>query len=180
MSNDPSSGDQPGWQGQQPYPGYGQQRGEQPGYGASAYPPPTQQGGYGQAPPAWAPPGGQPGGAYPGGTPGGYPGPAGLGGSTPQGQAPGFMAAMTDFGFNSFATPVVIKVLYILSIVGIALFYLFSVISGFSVGAAYGLGVLVGGGILALVALIYIRVLLEVLYASVRTAEDIRVLRNRP
>ena len=36
MSNDPASGgDQPGWHGQQPYPGgYGQQQPEQPAYGS--------------------------------------------------------------------------------------------------------------------------------------------------
>src|SRR5215210_1024990 len=100
MSNDPApGGEQPGWQGQPPYPGaYGQQPNDQPGsgyggygqpgsgygygqpaeqpaggYGAS-YPPPGQQAGYGQAPPPWSVPGGQQGGdpgrqSWPGGHP---------------------------------------------------------------------------------------------------------------
>jgi hypothetical protein len=200
MSNDPApGGEQPGWHGQQPYPGaygqhgdqqpypaggYGQQAADQPGsaYPGSSYPPPPQQGGYGQAPPPWAPqsaqqPGQQRG--WPGGQPGGAPAGLAPGGAPPHNEAQSFMSALFDFGFNTFATPVVIKVLYILSMVAIALFYVIAVISGFTQGALTGLLVLVGGGIAALLALVYTRVLLELLYAGVRIAEDIRVMRNR-
>ena len=186
MSNDPASGDQPGWQGQQPYPGYGQQRGDQPAYGGSAYPPPTQQG-YGQSAPPWSqpagqpggPPGGQPAGGYPGGTPGGYP--AGLGSAAPGTQQPaGFFGALFDFGFNHFATPVVIKVLYLLGLVAIAIGYVVLVFGAFaSSGVGYGLLVLVLGAVGALFYVIFFRVLLEFYYAIVRMAEDIRVLRDR-
>jgi Domain of unknown function (DUF4282) len=195
MTNDPASGgDQPGWQGQPPYPGaYGQQP-DQPGsgyggYGRPAdqpgsgypqsYPPPGQQPGYGQSPPPWSVPGGQqPGGQ---GWPGAHSGPAGLqGGVGPQGEAQGFASALFDFGFNSFATPVVIKVLYILSLVGVGLVYVIAVISGFIQDPVTGLIALVVGGVLALISLIYTRVILELLYAVVRIAEDVRVLRNRP
>jgi Domain of unknown function (DUF4282) len=210
MTNDPaSSGDQPGWQGQPPYPGaYGQQPdqpgsgygygqpADQPGYGygqpvdqpspgyPGSYPPPGQQPGYGQAPPPWSVPGGQQAGGPPRGQswPGGHAGPAGLqqGGVGPQGEAQGFTSALFDFGFNSFATPVVIKVLYILSLVGVGLVYVIAVISGFIQDPVTGLIALVVGGVLALISLIYTRVILELLYAVVRIAEDVRVLRNRP
>jgi Domain of unknown function (DUF4282) len=209
MTNDPApGGEQPGWQGQPPYPGaYGQQPNDQPGsgygqygqpgsgygygqpaeqpagaYGAS-YPPPGQQAGYGQAPPPWSVPGGQQAGD-PGrqSWPGGHPGPAGLGhgGVGPQGEAQGFSAALFDFGFNSFATPVVIKVLYILSLVGVGLVYVIAVISGFIQDPVTGLITLVVGGVMALISLIYTRVILELLFAVVRIAEDVRVMRNRP
>ena len=192
MSNDPSSGEQPGWQsqpgqqGQQGgYPGYGQPRADQPGYGAS-YPPPTQQGAYGQTPswqqPAAVPPQ-QPQGASAwsgGATPGGaYPAGMGPGGHMPSASSAGFFGALFDFGFNSFATPVVIKVLYILSLVGIGVFYVVAVISGFVQDPLTGLLALVGGGIAALLTLVYIRVLLEVLFATIRIAEDVRILRDR-
>jgi Domain of unknown function (DUF4282) len=189
MSNDPASGgEQPGWQGQQPYPGGYGQPGDQPPYPGSSYPPPGQQpAGYGQAPPPWATQGpgqpGQPGGQRGSGWPApGQHGPAGLGsgGPSPQHDAQSFSGALFDFGFNTFATPVVIKVLYILSLVGIGLFYVFAVISGFSQGAVTGLIALVVGGVLALLSLIYTRVILELLYAVVRIAEDVRLLRNRP
>lgn len=210
MSNETSGGEQPGWQGQQPYPsgGYGQhgdqppylggqhgdqppypgvQHGDQPGpgYPTASYPPPNAPGGYGQAPQAWPPQGpGQPGGQRGPGWPGQVQqhAPAGLGpgGMSPQGEAQSFSGALFDFGFNTFATPVVIKVLYILSLVGIGLFYVFAVISAFSQGVLTGLLTLVVGGVVALLSLIYTRVLLELLYAVVRIAEDVRLMRNRP
>jgi hypothetical protein len=179
MSNDPASGgEQPGWQGQPPYPGaYGQQPGDQPG---SVYPgsyaPPAQQAGYGQTPPPWATPAAQPGAQ---GWPGAYPAPGGPGGPAPGGAARSFPGALFDFGFTTFATPVVIKVLYILSLVGIGLFYIFAVISGFLQDPLTGLITLVVGAVVALLSLIYTRVLLELLYAVVRMAEDVRALRDR-
>jgi hypothetical protein len=182
MSNDPSSGDQPGWQGQQPYPGYGQQRSEQPSYGAASYPPPgQQQPGYGQAQPSWAQPGAPAGSGWQGGSsaPGGYPagvGPTGIG---PQSGAGGTFSALFDFSFNTFATPVVIKVLYILGLAAIALGYVFFVISAFTQGAGYGLLVLILGAVGALFYVIFFRVLLEFYFAIVRMSEDIRALRDR-
>ncbi len=133
MSNDPASGgeQQPGWHGQQPYPGgYGQQpadqpqQPEQPAYG-SYPPPPTQPGGYGQAAAARLAADRRPAAA----TRATRRGPGGL---PPQSEAPSFFGALFDFGFNTFATPVVIKVLYILGLVGIGLVYVVVVITGFT------------------------------------------------
>jgi len=152
MSYDPSAGDsgQQGWQGgqQQPYPGgYGQQ------------PPPA---GYGPQGPGGPPPG------YggPGGPGGGIEGPGG----TPPG---GFFNALFDFNFNSFATPVVIKVLYILGTIAVGLGYVGAIIYGFSVGIGTGLVALIIGALVALIYLILIRVTLEFYYAVVRMSEDI-------
>lgn len=175
MSNDPASGgeQQPGWHGQQPYPGsYGQQP-EQPAYGS--YPPPGQPAaGYGQAQPSWQQaPGQQP---YPG-TPQGYP--AGLGGMPPRPESPSFFGALFDFGFNSFATPVVIKVLYILGLVVIGLGYVILVISGFADSPLTGLAILIGGAIGALIYVIFLRITLEFYFAVVRMSDDIRAMRNR-
>ena len=177
MSNDPASGgeQQPAWHGQQPYPGgYGQQpqqpqQPEQPAYG-SYPPPPTQTGGYGQAQPSWQQTAGQQ--RYPG-----YP--AGTGGLPPQNESPSFFGALFDFSFNSFATPVVIKVLYILGLVGIALGYVAVVISGFADSPLTGLVALIGGAVVALFYVIFFRVFLEFYYAVVRMSEDIRAMRNR-
>ena len=173
MSNDPASGgEQPGWHGQQPYPGgYGQQP-EQPAYGS--YPQPGQQtgqqtGGYGQAPSWQQTPGQQ---RYPGH-------PAGLPGMPPQQEPPSFFGALFDFGFNSFATPVVIKLLYILGLIGIGLGYVALVISGFADSAVMGLVSLIGGAIGALFYVMFFRVFLEFYYAVVRMSEDIRAMRNR-
>lgn len=174
MSNDPSPGEQqPGWHGQQPYPGsYGQQP-EQPAYGSyPQQPQPTAA--YGQGQPSWQQTPGQQ--RYPG-TPQGYP--AGLGTMPPQPEQPSFFGALFDFGFNTFATPVVIKVLYILGLVGIGLGYVALVISGFADSPATGLAMLIGGAIGALFYVIFFRVFLEFYYAVVRMSEDIRAMRNR-
>lgn len=186
MTN-PSSGDQSGWPGQQGYSGYGQQPADQQGYGSSAYP--TQQG-YGQAahgqsapwPAPAAAPGAHGASSWSGAAPaGGYP--AGAGGAGSRGPAPGFVAAMTDFGFTSFATPAVIRVLYILNVVLIGLgllFVLFSAISAFGLNSpGLGLFILASGAVGLLVTLIYTRVILELIYAVVRIAEDVRNLRDR-
>ena len=188
MSNDPASGgDQPGWHGQQPYPGgYGQQP-EQPTYGS--YPQPGQQpeqpsygsypqagqpaAGYGQAQPTWQQAAGQ---RYPGNPPGH---PAGMPGMPPQQETPSFFGALFDFGFNTFATPVVIKVLYILGLVGIGLGYVGFVIAAFTQSLGYGLGVLLLGAVVVLFYVILFRVFLEFYYAVVRMSEDIRAMRNR-
>ena len=175
MSNDPAPGgeQQPAWHGQQPYPGgYGQQQPqqpEQPAYG-SYPPPPTQPGGYGQAQPSWQQTAGQQ--RY-----AGYP--AGTGGFPPQNESPNFFGALFDFGFNSFATPVVIKVLYILGLVAIGLGYVVLVISGFADSPITGLAILIGGAIGALIYVIFLRITLEFYFAVVRMSEDIRAMRNR-
>ena len=128
MSNDPASGgeQQPGWHGQQPYPGgYGQQPAAAGAAGRtrSYPPPPSRPAATVRRQPSWQQTAGQQ--RYPG-----YP--AGTGGIPPQNEAPSFFGALFDFGFNSFATPVVIKVLYILGLVGIGLGYVAVVISGFA------------------------------------------------
>jgi hypothetical protein len=167
MTYDPGNpGDQPqppggqGWSGgqQPPYPGgYGQQQPQ--GWG----PPPGQQ------PPGQQPPGQPPGygdatAAY------GAPGPNGPG---PQAQARGFFSALFDFGFNHFATPAVVKILYVVGLVLLALAYIGFVIAGFTEGPGPGVLVLILGAILALFYLTLFRITLEFYYAVVRMSEDI-------
>jgi hypothetical protein len=166
MSNDPGApGEQPqpgnqGWQGgpQQPPPHYPGSFGQEP-------PPPP---GWGSYPPPPPPPG-------PAGFGAGYPGPgAPVGPGGPQGEAKGFFPALFDFSFNSFATPSVVKVLYIIGMVLLGLFYLGGIIVSFAVaGAGQGLLVLIVGGIAALFYLTLFRITLEFYYALVRMSEDI-------
>jgi hypothetical protein len=180
MSNDPS-GDRPAWPGQPPYPGaagYGQQ---QPAETAAGYPG-SYAPGYGQQPgsPYGAPQGQSPYGAPYGGP--GYGAPAGVGpgGLAPPGPPRNFFGALFDFSFDSFATPVVIRALYVLVLIGIALGYVVAVIIGFTQGALTGLAFLVGGAVVAFVYLVLARITLELYYAVVRIAEDVRVLRDKP
>ncbi|MGH3585074.1 MAG: DUF4282 domain-containing protein [Pseudonocardia sp.] len=143
-----------GWSGgaqQPPYPGgYGQQQPGQPGQ---------------QPPPAW-------GGYQQPGQPGyGQPPTAPVGG--PQGQAKGAFGALFDFEFNTFATPAVVKILYIVGMVLLGLFYVVAVISAFMASALAGVAALIGGALIGLFYLILFRVTLEFYYAIVRMSEDI-------
>jgi hypothetical protein len=164
MTNDPGNpgeyqpGQQQGWQGGQqppPYPsGFGQPQQQQ------QQPPPAWGGGYPQQP-------GQPGqpGAF--GPPPGQPtGPQQQSGGSP-------FAALFDFEFTTFATPAVVKILYIVGMILLGLGYIAALISGFAQGAVIGLVFLIGGAIVVLFYLIMFRVLLEFYYAVVRMSEDI-------
>lgn len=153
MSNDPGGpgehqqpGNQ-GWGGQQQpqYPGS-----PQPGWGS--YPPP-------QGPPPGAPP----------------PGPAGFGGGpySPGTQQKGFFSALFDFSFESFATPAVVRILYIIGMVLMGIGYVFYTIFGFTISSVVGLAVLIGGAIGLLFLLAMFRISLEFYYAVVRMSEDI-------
>ena len=72
-----------------------------------------------------------------------------------------------------------IKVLYILGLVGIGLGYVGFVFAAFTQNAGYGLVVLLLGAVVALFYVIFFRVFLEFYYAVVRMSEDIRAMRNR-
>jgi hypothetical protein len=155
MTNDPGApgeyqpGQQQGWQGGQqqppPYPsGFGQQ---QPPPAWGAYQQPGQPGAFG-------PPPGQP-----------------VGG--PQGRADSPFAALFDFEFKTFATPSVVKILYIVGMVLLGLGWIAMVISSFAQNAVFGLVTLVVGAVIALFYLVFFRVMLEFFYAVVRMSEDI-------
>ena len=72
-----------------------------------------------------------------------------------------------------------IKVLYILGLVGIGLGYVGFVVTAFAQSAGYGLVVLLLGAVAALFYVIFFRVFLEFYFAVVRMSEDIRAMRNR-
>jgi hypothetical protein len=83
------------------------------------------------------------------------------------------LAALFDFNFDTFATPAVVKILYIIGMVLLGLVYIGVVISGFVQGVGMGLLFLVGGAIALLFYLILFRITLEFYYAIVRMSEDI-------
>jgi hypothetical protein len=142
---------------QPPYgPDYGQQQ-------PPSYDQPTAAQPYGQ-PPTGQPP-----------APGGYPTyPAGPGPATPTDGRKGFLGALFDFSFTSFVTPTIVKFVYILITIGLALGYLLFVIVGFAGDTpAVGIVVLLLGWIPFLVYLALARMTLEFYFALVRMSEDI-------
>ncbi|MBC8094077.1 MAG: DUF4282 domain-containing protein [Pseudonocardia sp.] len=131
--------------GQQPG-GQGWQGGQPP------YPPPG--GGYGQQPPGWGPP------------------PAG-GAGAPPAQASAF-SALFDFSFSTFATPGLIRLLYIVGTVLLVLGWIgFTITTFATAGAGGGIITLLLGAVVVLFYLAFLRVLLEFYYAVVRMSEDI-------
>jgi len=190
-------------------PGYGQPddpgrpfyRPEQPGTGQAAggfgYPPPPPQPPPSQPPPSQAPPPQDPYSQAPPPQdpysqtrpqPQGRPEPL----TRPQQQARpqqqpqshagarGFLGALFDFGFTSFVTPKVVKVLYPLIMVFTGLTALAFVAGAFHASTGLGfLTLLVLAPLFFLVVTAIYRILLEFFIVIFRVAEDIRALRER-
>lgn len=102
--------------------------------------------------------------------------------SAPRGAADttGFVGALLDFGFTSFVTPKVIKVLYVLVMIGTVASALAFTIIVFKVSATFGILTLVfGDPLIILIVMAIYRIILEFFVVVFRTAEDIRALRER-
>ena len=92
----------------------------------------------------------------------------------------GFLRALFDFGFTSFVTPKVIKVLYMLIVIGTVVGTLVFTIIAFKAGMAFGIVTLVfGDPLFILITLAIYRIILEFFVVTFRVAEDIRAMRER-
>ncbi len=88
-------------------------------------------------------------------------------------QGKGFFGALFDFSFNNFVTPMIVKVVYVLAAIAIALGYLLFLVSTFTQSAGLGVVVLIIGPVIAVLYLALIRMTLEFYLAIVRMSEDI-------
>jgi Domain of unknown function (DUF4282) len=92
----------------------------------------------------------------------------------------GFLGALFDLGFTSFVTPKVIKVLYMLIVIGTVVSALVFTIIAFKASTVFGFLVLVfGDPLFILIVLAIYRIILEFFVVTFRVAEDIRALRER-
>jgi hypothetical protein len=92
----------------------------------------------------------------------------------------GFLGALFDFGFTSFVTPKVIKVLYMLIVIGTVVSALVFTIIVFKASVTFGILTLVfGDPLFVLIVLAIYRIFLEFFVVTFRVAEDIRALRER-
>ena len=87
-------------------------------------------------------------------------------------QQKGFFAALFDLSFSEFITTKLIKVLYILLLVLIAIGYVVAVITGFADSFGQGLLMLVVGAIGAFLYVILARVWMEIIIVLFRIAEN--------
>ncbi len=94
--------------------------------------------------------------------------------------ARGFLGALFDFGFTSFVTPKVIRVLYMLIVTGTVLSALVFTVVVFKASVLFGFLTLVfGDPLFILIVLAIYRIILEFFVVTFRVAEDIRALRER-
>jgi len=92
----------------------------------------------------------------------------------------GFLGSLFDFGFTSFVTPTVIKVLYVLILIGTTLSALVFTIAAFRASAIFGIGVLViGDPLFIIIVMAFYRIILEFFIVIFRVSEDIRAIRGR-
>ncbi|HEY6297254.1 MAG TPA: DUF4282 domain-containing protein [Streptosporangiaceae bacterium] len=91
----------------------------------------------------------------------------------------GFLEALFDFGFTSFVTPKIIKVLYVLVTIGTIVTALAFTIVVFKASVAFGIVALVfGDPLVILVVMAAFRIFVEFFVVIFRAAEDIRALRE--
>jgi len=91
-----------------------------------------------------------------------------------------FLSALFDFGFTSFVTPKVIKVLYMLIVIGTVVSALVFTIIVFKASVAFGiLTLFFGDPLFILITLAIYRIILEFFAVTFRVAEDIRAMRER-
>jgi Domain of unknown function (DUF4282) len=94
--------------------------------------------------------------------------------------AKGFVGSLFDFGFTSFVTPKVVKVVYVLIMAGLALAEVGYLIFAFKASPAFGIISLVI--LCPLTFFVYLalwRILLELFIVVFRIADDIRSIRER-
>jgi len=95
-------------------------------------------------------------------------------------EAKGFFSSLFDYSFSSFITPKIIKVLYVLLTIAVSLWTLALILISFS--ASSGLGILmllVGGPIFFVIAMIYVRVALELAIVFFRIHADVEEINRR-
>lgn len=100
----------------------------------------------------------------------------------PQGSssAKGFMASLFDFGFNSFVTPKVVKVIYALIMILTGLGAVGFAISAFRINAVFGIvSLFILCPLFFLVELALWRIILELFIVIFRMADDLRLIRVR-
>jgi hypothetical protein len=106
---------------------------------------------------------------------------AGWAGSPPpQTDARGFVASLFDFSFTSYVTPKVVKVLYALIMVGVALGAVIFVAIAFRASSVFGLiSLFILAPLYFLVVMAIYRIGLEFFMVMFRISEDIRAIRQR-
>lgn len=101
-------------------------------------------------------------------------GPSGLSSIPDPGrEGAGFFAALFDFSFTNFVTPILVRFVYLLATVALVITWLIFLVSGFASSVTAGLVALVLGPVLLVIYLAIVRMTLEFYLSVVRMSEDI-------
>lgn len=107
---------------------------------------------------------------------GGYPRPS----SSQLSDSKGFLASLFDFGFTSFVTPKIVKVLYVLIMIGLGLGALVIIFSLFGHSLIAGIiGLLIVAPLYFVVFLAFYRIIMELFVVIFRISDDLRAIRER-
>lgn len=96
--------------------------------------------------------------------------------ATTQPDADAKLGDIFDLTFTKFVTPLVIKVMYILVMAFLAVFWLFIIIAGFASSVGNGIAAILLGGLFALIYLLFYRVFAEVIMIVFRMKETLDVI----
>ncbi|MCC7204590.1 MAG: DUF4282 domain-containing protein [Phycisphaeraceae bacterium] len=89
----------------------------------------------------------------------------------------GLLGSLFDLSFKSFVTPKVIKFVFILQLIGLAIFTLAIIVTAFAAGAGAGILVLILSPLIYLIGVLVARIQLELIIVFFRIYET---LNNRP
>ncbi len=85
----------------------------------------------------------------------------------------GGLMSILDLSFSKFITVSIIKFVYALLLIAVAIGYVLLVIGGFSQGVLTGIGLMVVGLIFALIEVIFIRMWLELIVVIFKIGENV-------
>ncbi len=92
----------------------------------------------------------------------------------------GFFGSLFDVSFDSFVTPTIIKIVYILAIIGVGFSTLFVAVDGFVYLHVYGFFVLlIICPLYFFFSLLLTRIYMELIMVIFRLAGDLRIIRDR-
>ena len=89
------------------------------------------------------------------------------------------LADALDFSFSKYATPGIMRTMFIIAGIGVALIYAIQVVTWFIVGPFLGFVAVIVGAVVSIFMMLTVRVGLEVALANVQSAMDIRTMKDK-
>ena len=98
---------------------------------------------------------------------------------SPSAQAKGFIGSIFDFSFESFVTPKIVKLVYFLMLVGVAIGSLFMLVSGLYQGGTSAVIALIGAPIMLILGAVISRVYVELVMLAFKMLETLQKIESK-